>query len=187
MDGRTFDLATFNAEVGDAVEATAWVINMRGYPGPCAIDVLNVVLDAVIPFEVAIPTWIGPDEFELDHAAVNWTRPASARFDGPVALLVGPSTQSAAESVSMALVDADRATSVGQQTSGTNGNITGVRVQGNFWIPFTGVDLRRVGGAPCEGVGIVPTVAFTPTPQDMADGLFWTAAIHHAIEVLRAR
>ncbi|WP_437836060.1 S41 family peptidase [Sorangium sp. So ce1153] len=72
----------------------------------------------------------------------RYVRPAGfARVRGPIVLLVGNGTLSAAEHFSLALVDANRVTVVGRGTAGTDGNITGVQLPGQFALSFTGMVL----------------------------------------------
>jgi C-terminal processing protease CtpA/Prc len=61
-------------------------------------------------------------------------------------------------------------TVVGRRSASTNGNVTGVELPGGFTFQFTGMDIAHRDGRPFNGVGIVPDIEVTLTPQDFAEG-----------------
>jgi carboxyl-terminal processing protease len=82
---------------------------------------------------------------------------------GPIAILVGPRTASAAEALTAFLVEAGRATSLGERTAGalTAGVEHGLPDGGRLTVAEE--DVRTPGGARLEGVGLVPDTIVKPT------------------------
>ena len=91
-------------------------------------------------------------------------------FQGPIVLLVGPQTVSAAENLSMMLVGAHRVRVVGRRSAGTNGNVTRLWLPGGVSFTFTGMEVLFPDRSRFHGVGIVPDVEVVPTVEDLAAG-----------------
>lgn len=112
--------------------------------------------------------WGNPEDwFEVEPRAI---RPRGARrFDGPIFVLVGPRTYSAAEDFLVPLKFARRATLVGTPTGGSTGqplilDLHAVRVGiVTKWDLFP-------DGTEFVGVGIQPDIVVEPTRQDLASG-----------------
>jgi C-terminal processing protease CtpA/Prc len=160
-----------NAAIDDAIAtpATGMVVDMRGYPNgnhyAIAERLIPGAFDSPI-FETPILT--GPDMFEeqLDVYALDGTD----AYAGPMVLLVGNHSVSAAENFSIMLVGAERVTVVGQQSASTNGNISGIALPGAFVLAFTGLRVLFPDGSTFHGVGIVPDVEVVPDPAAYAQG-----------------
>ena len=58
-----------------------------------------------------------------------------------------------------------------QQTCFTNGTITNAWLPGRVQITFTGMNLLNLDGSDFHGIGVVPDILVTPTPQEFADGI----------------
>lgn len=111
---------------------------------------------------------------------------ASLRFAGAIAVLVGPITHSAAESLAHNFKDSGRATFVGTPTAGSTGN-------GPAFFQTTGGVVFRLAtrpgqelspsGAPTEGVGLAPQVLSEQTYADYLAGR--DTVLEHAIALLR--
>jgi C-terminal processing protease CtpA/Prc len=176
MNGYTSpDTATVNAAIADATArgSRAMVLDMRGYPGSDAYEVAARLIRQ--PF--SSPRFVqqlrlGPDvalPIEQQYYLPPLENPS---FAGPIALLVGPHTVSAAENFSQMLVGSDRpAVVVGQRSAGTNGNITGVQLPGGFGFTYTGMRVLNVDGSQFHGIGIVPDITVPATAADLRDGV----------------
>jgi C-terminal processing protease CtpA/Prc len=166
------DIETFRELLSSASAAQGLVLDMRGYPD-------------VSPYEIAQHLICHP--FDQPHFNVSVLGPEGRRnvvddgkrmaplnspsYCGPLALLVGPSTVSAAETFSTLLVDSKRVTVFGQSSSaGTNGNITGIQLPGRFAFTFTGMQTLHADGSRFHGVGIVPDFTVSISPSDYANG-----------------
>lgn len=169
-----YDMNDFHVALTEAQTADGLILDMRGFPG---ID-LSEVASRLIPapwsgaiFRIAMRT--GPDDVAIDEFADKFEPLDMPSYGGPIALLVGNGSLSAAEHFSLALVDAKRVTVVGRTTAGTDGNITGVQLPGQFAMSFTGMDVRHADAQKSvfHGVGIVPDIDVTLTAQAFADGV----------------
>lgn len=175
------------AALDDALDADGIVLDMRGYPATGIT--LNHITDRLLGSAhdsplFHIPTWTGPNQLEWVAASYRSAGPGRwATYEGPVVLLVGPGTQSAAEDFCIPLVAAHRVTVLGRQSSGTDGNITGLKLPGGFSLTFTGLDVRFPDGSLFHGVGIVPDHEIAVEAADLAAGI--DRALVSAIETLR--
>lgn len=162
----------FRTELTAADGARGLVVDMRGYPGVDHYEVAARLLgEAASSALFRVPVRTAPDQVEIDETSIDVAPQASPSFEGPVALLVGPATVSAAENFSMILVGAERVTVVGRPSAATNGNITGVVLPGSFRFSFTGMEVLFPDRSLFHGVGIVPDVEVAATPADLRDGI----------------
>jgi carboxyl-terminal processing protease len=108
------------------------------------------------------------------------------RFRGPVVLLTGARTASAAEVFAASLREAGRARVVGEQTCGC---VLGIRER--HPLPDGGVldisemDYHTAGGTRLEGRGLQPDVEVAPTREDLTHGR--DRALDAAFEMLKAK
>jgi len=177
------EIDEFHAALRAAAGHDGLVLDMRGYPGPEHYEVAM----RLIPESFQSPIFRTP-EIRLDHREIQENQYTmqpldDPSFSGPIALLVGPGTVSAAENLSLMLVDAGRVTVVGRQSAGTNGNITAVQLPGRFGFTFTGMEVLHADGSTFHGRGIMPDVEVVPTAADLAAGRDPT--LERAIEILR--
>ena len=168
--GETGELALQTAiDAAIAGAATGMVVDMRGYP----VADHYAIAERLIPgayesarFETPIRT--GPDQLEDEVGTYPFE--GTDAYAGPMVLLVGNHSVSAAENFAIMLVGADRVTVVGQQSAATNGNITGIKLPGGFVTTFTGLRVLFPDGSTFHGVGIVPDVEIVPDPAAYAQG-----------------
>lgn len=91
-------------------------------------------------------------------------------FTGPMAVLVGPRSASAAEALAALLDETGRATSVGERTAGA---LTGASLEplaDGGELSLADFDVRTPGGRRIEGVGFTPAHIVRTTPAEMAAG-----------------
>jgi hypothetical protein len=163
--------AAFRQALAGAAGATGLVVDMRGYPG-----VNNYELAARLipePFYsplFRVPLWLGPDHFQMTERFTTQQPLSSPSYAGPIVLLVGPRTVSAAENFSIMLTAAGRATVIGRRSAGTNGNITRLYMPGVMSVTFTGMEVLNPDRSRFHGVGIVPQIEVAPTAADIAEG-----------------
>jgi C-terminal processing protease CtpA/Prc len=151
--------------------ATGLVLDMRGYPSGNHYQMAQRLIPH--PFTsplFRIPFRAGPDRFDRVERFSNLEPLSSPSYAGPIALLMGPESVSAAENFSMMLTSAERVTVIGRQSAGTNGNITGLALPGAVMSNFTGMEVLFSDRTPFHGVGIVPHLQVEPTAEDLAAG-----------------
>ncbi len=136
----------------------------------------------------SVAMWSGKDEWsEGDQDAVQ---PVAGKrpFLGPVVVLIGPRTISAAEDFLVPLQSGHRATLVGQATNGSTGQPRTLQLPGGIsatvctkWDTFP-------DGREFVGVGVLPDVPVYPTQAEVAAGK-WSGGkdpvLEKGLEVLR--
>lgn len=169
-------------------DAEGLILDMRGYPGLPTLHValLTIGGEAYRSAILEVPLWEGPAVAQMTHSQDDARVVAASAlevppFAGPVALLVGPTSVSAAEDFAMTIAQSAAVTVVGRRSAGTNGNITGVKLPGGLGLTFTGMRVLFPDGARFHGVGIAPDVEVWPTAAALAEGR--DAALDAAIEV----
>src|SRR5579859_653160 len=91
-------------------------------------------------------------------------------FTGPMAVLVGPRSASAAEALAALLDETGRAASVGERTAGA---LTGASLEplaDGGQLSLADFHVRTPGGRRIEGVGFTPAHVVRTPPADMAAG-----------------
>ncbi|APR87152.1 Peptidase, S41 family protein [Minicystis rosea] len=166
-------VAQFDAALGEAATATGLVLDMRGYPGVDHYAVAQRLIQKSFSSPVfRTPVLDGPDLRSVDEGSYTLTPLATPSFAGPIVLLVGHVTVSAAENFSIMLVDAKRVKVMGRRSAATNGNITGVQLPGALSFSFTGMEVRHADAEKSvfHGVGIVPDTETKLTAAAFAAG-----------------
>lgn len=116
----------------------------------------------------AYRAWGKPEKWqEGDHSAIE---PKGGNpFLGPVVVLTGPNTFSAAEDFVVALHASRRARIVGERTGGSTGQPLTMELQGDGGARICTKWDSYPDGRDFVGVGVLPDVEVHPTPQDVAD------------------
>jgi C-terminal processing protease CtpA/Prc len=179
------DLGAFQRAVSEAAGARGLIVDMRGYPGISQYEALpHLIPQAFSSPLFRVPTWSGPDTLEVRESASSLVPAASPSYGGPIVLLVGPVTVSAAENFSMMLVGAHRVRVVGRRSAGTNGNVSRLWMPGGISFMFTGMEVLFPDRSRFHGIGIVPELEVQPTAADLAAGR--DPELLKAIELLSA-
>jgi hypothetical protein len=168
----TFNMDQVYAALTEAQGATGMILDMRGYPGINHYELAQ----RLIPFafqspQFHVPIWDGPFAASVGFSQYDIVPLMDLSFDGPIVLLVGHGTVSAAENFSTMLVDAGVVTVVGRSSAATNGNITGVQLPSGFAMSFTGMEVLHADGSDFHGIGIVPDVPVQLSAADFRDGI----------------
>ncbi len=167
-------------------EASGFVLDMRAYPKPGSYQFTRHFNPRNYKYPMfEFGTWNGPSQYELVRTIWWEYDPLEPIFDGPVVLLVSNKTLSFAETLSMAVELLDNVTVVGQQSAGSNGTITIVRLPGRLRVIFTGERLLYPDGTEFHGIGIQPDIEVVPTPAQFAAGE--DPELEAAIEVLSGK
>lgn len=106
-------------------------------------------------------------------------------FLGPVVVLIGASTCSAAEDFVVALHAGGRATLVGQKTRGSTGQPLRIDLPGGARARICTKRDTYPDGREFVGVGIIPDVEVRPTPADIATAR--DVVLEKGLEVLRSK
>lgn len=109
-------------------------------------------------------------QWRPDHANQSYDRRKKEHFDGPVAVLIGPQSYSAAEDFLVSFDLVKRGPMVGEATGGSTGQ--------PMMVPLPGGGLGRIcskrdtypDGRAFVGRGIQPTIVVKPTVEDIRKG-----------------
>jgi C-terminal processing protease CtpA/Prc len=124
-----------------------------------------------------VPGW-----FTVPASAVN-PDPAHL-FSGPVIVLIGAETGSAAEDFAVAFDAIRRGTLLGEPTGGSTGQPLVFQLPGGGSARICTKDDTYPDGRAIEGVGVLPQVKVSPTVSDIRQGK--DAALDRALEILSA-
>ena len=200
-------LANFGDEklVGEfekVFDATRWravrgvIVDVRYNPGGDS-DVAYAIVSHFIDRPVKAGIWRSPKyvpahrgwnfkpEWEEGTTGAEFIRPrAGARYSGPLVILTGPATYSAAEDFIVPLHAAGRAVLVGEMTAGSTGNPLRVPLPGGGNFRVVTLDCRYPDGREFVGIGILPDVEVHPTQADVASG--HDRVLARALDVIEA-
>jgi C-terminal processing protease CtpA/Prc len=134
-------------------------------------------------YRAAFRAW-GRDEQWYDGGYRMIEPETKEPFRGPIVVLIGPQTYSAAEDFAVGLHASHRATLVGQKSGGSTGQPLRFKFLGGriFGRVCTKRD-QYPDGRDFVGVGIIPDVAVCPTAEDIASDR--DAVLDKGIDVLR--
>ncbi len=169
-------------------DADRVIVDLRGYPALflSILDLLGTLIGESYSGPLfATPIRSGPvDWVEDDTTDAPYPGPHDGIvYTGKTVLLVDVWTQSKPENFAMGLVTQGAVTVVGRPSSGSNGNITGLQLPGDFAMTFTGLGVRFPDGSTFHGVGIQPDVRSERSRQDVVDGV--DRVLLDAIDVVR--
>lgn len=121
--------------------------------------------------------------YEADHDTVMPRKEGT--FNGPIVVLIGPDTYSAAEDFVVPLHASGRATLVGERTGGSTGQPLRIDLPGQGMARICTKRDTYPDGREFVGVGIIPDVEVHPTPADIAAGR--DAVLEKGLEVLHSK
>jgi carboxyl-terminal processing protease len=107
---------------------------------------------------------------------------AGRHYQGPVVVLTGPATGSAAEDFVVVFQASGRGKVVGQRTNGSTGQIMTFDLPGGGGFRVCTKWCSYPDGREFVGIGVIPDVEVAPTRQDIADGR--DAVLEMALHVL---
>lgn len=160
-------IAEFDETTPDAIESAAEAVGGQGAT-KLVVDLRGTAIGA---FETGIASaalFINADTLVIRETSVTQqpvargTAPASIAV--PVVLLTNPGTAGAAEVFAAALIDTERAETVGLRTAGRAAEQTLVDLPGGGGLLLSSTRYLAPSGAPIHRVGVEPSVA-VPTPM----------------------
>lgn len=194
-------LPRFAAAIDDLAKkgAKAIIVDLRGNDGqrtgPVRTGPLGIAaLNRLMPKDMQKTAIAGellraPESFDKTtiNEIVMQPQPGAGAFTGPIAVLVDAATGGEAELFAMGVAATKRGLIIGGRTGG---NVTVPKEPEPFQqlkrsrmtLVYPRSALVRPGGEPMQGIGLLPNIDVTPTPDDLAAGR--DAALEKAVEKL---
>lgn len=92
-------------------------------------------------------------------------------YKGKVIVLINVDSQSKAEFSALALNSHPNSILIGNQTAGTDGDVSDIILPGNIHSGITGVGIYAIDKSETQKVGIIPDIEVHPTIQDIKNGV----------------
>lgn len=170
-------------------EVRALVIDLRDNGGG-ETEAMTDIASTLLPAGAPLGRFTGRDGRSLIEPRTRTSFLSAAEsplsFRGPVALLTGPRTASAAEVFAASLSEAGRARVLGEQTCGC---VLGIRRRHKLAdggvLDISEMDYRTAAGTRLEGAGLRPDEHLAPTRAHLRKGQ--DPALKRAVEWLKAR
>lgn len=142
-------------EITQASEPSAIILDLRENEGGEA-DVLDRIAGLFVPGrQVVLRLNARTERREQSRGDVIWP--------GPLALLIGPRTASAAEALAAFLAETGRAETIGERTAGALTAGVEHRLPDGGRLTVAEYDIRTPAGTRLEGVGLTPRHVVKPT------------------------
>lgn len=106
------------------------------------------------------------------------------RYQGPLAILIGPGSSSASEILAAAIKDHRRGKLIGRVTNGSLLDSAVFPLPDGGFVTVPTRDFRSANNRQLDGVGVAPDVRVLPTPEDVRAGRDTT--LERAVQVIRA-
>jgi carboxyl-terminal processing protease len=154
------------------------VLDLRTNGGGFAIQQLRLtdrLLAADLPVEIQVEA----------ESTVTYRTKAGKKYSGPLAVLIGPATGSAAEVLAAALQDHHRAPLIGRSTAGQVLTARSWPLPGGGEVEVAFADVRRMNGQRIEGVGVMPDIPIMPANAEVRAGR--DPALERALTELHAQ
>ncbi|KQM65219.1 hypothetical protein ASE74_10130 [Pedobacter sp. Leaf216] len=164
-----FDLTrrSFSKEMIDTLkQAKAVIFDMRGYPVDDQVfDIINLLQtkkQKIHLFSFPEILWPNMTNNRYDRA-IAVSRPADRHLSIKAYFLTDASAQSASETFLAQIRYFKLGKLIGQPTSGTNGTINVLLMQGKYRMTFSGLFTQNGDGSKHHAIGIVPDIQVEPT------------------------
>lgn len=161
-------------------KAKALILDLRkneGGNGSVGDQILSSLIDKPVAGELGsstrwIPTYRAWGEAEMPlRLAPSMLEPNAARhFSGPIVLLIGPATFSAAEDFTVSFAQAHRGEIIGEPTAGSTGQPLFFRLPGGGAARICTLHESFADGRQFIGVGIQPDILVHETRADIIAG-----------------
>ena len=175
-------------ETMNVVEKSLEAIEAAG-PAGIVIDLRRNRGGSLLHLQRVAGALLGDDVLLGTRRVANASEPMKswrfrAPYRGPIVVLIGPSTGSAAEILAAAVQDQRRGKLIGRPTNGSviPAEVFGLPDGGRMMIPVS--DFVRSDGRRIEGAGVQPDIWVLPTLEDVRAGR--DAALERALRELRS-
>ena len=150
----------------------AIIFDVRNYPNGVIWPLIPYLFPSPVIFALFTrpdpnyPGWFYWHNNEPD--SMSFTNPDP--YQGKVIILVNAITQSHAEYTVMGLQQHPKAYTIGSQTAGADGNVTGIYLPGNIYTRWTGLGVYYPDTICAQRVGVKIDTVVTPTIEGILQG-----------------
>jgi C-terminal processing protease CtpA/Prc len=148
----------------------AIIIDIRNYPNSTLYSVSRYISSKTNDFyAVTRPDLDYPGKF-IWQIGNQCGIDKELEYRGKVILLVNGNTQSHAEFTTMCLQTGDNVATIGNQTSGADGDVSRIEMVGGFKTAMSGIGIFYPDGTVTQRKGVKIDVEINPTLQGILDG-----------------
>ena len=168
----------------------AIVFDIRNYPRETMGRICEYLKTRYTPFaKIIYPDLNYPGNFRWVESKITVGSSSSTKgifhYTGKVVLLVNEYTQSQAEWTTMALQTVNGAITIGSQTSGADGNVSTLKLTGNYQTYMTGLGIFYPDGTPTQRTGVKLDIVVKPTVRGIKEGK--DEVLEKALDVINKR
>jgi hypothetical protein len=147
------------------------IIDMRCYPSDFIVFSFAEYLmpDSTAFVKFSGPSIINPGLFAY-YKTLKVGKSNTNYYKGKVVIIVNELTMSNAEYTTMAFQVAPKATVIGSQTAGADGNAIGINLPGGIVTGFSSIGVYYPDGRETQRIGIVPDIEIKPTIKGIIEG-----------------
>lgn len=170
---RTIKKGEIDAIMAEFADTQGIIVDMRQYPSvPIVFDLANYLLDRKVTyFRMFFPDDICPGQFYttvLPSFICGTENPNY--YKGKVVILMNGDTISQSETTVMALRQAPRATVIGTNSAGANGDVVTLTLPGGIQTSFSGFGILTPEGGQTQRIGLAPDIVCKPTIEGITKG-----------------
>lgn len=147
------------------------IVDLRCYPSDFIVFSLTEYLmpDSTAFVKFSKPSIINPGLFTYFKAS-KVGKSNIDYYKGKVVIIVNELTMSNAEYTTLAIRVAPKATVIGSQTAGADGNAIGINLPGGIVTAFSSIGVYYPDGKETQRIGIVPDIEVKPTIRGISEG-----------------
>lgn len=139
------------------------IFDLRDYPNITYEKVSRYLNKVSIPFAKCTSALINYPGLFRESAQVFTGCRKKKYYKGKVAIIVNEHTISRGEFVTMALMASPNAKVIGNNTAGSDGNVSELYLPGEYLTKFSGIGVYFPDGQETQRIGIVPDIKIKPT------------------------
>jgi hypothetical protein len=171
-------IATMDSILDVAARSKALLFDMRDYPDWGGFVYTLFRLTGKMPpkygrYYVANKQLVGTYKLAEDRDTYYppYVKPGKQTYKGKVVIIVNPVTRSMSEWNTMSLQTLfPQSITIGQQTSGADGDLKYLNLPGGYALPFTGNGIFYPDGTPAQRKGVKINIRVTPTVKEILSG-----------------
>jgi len=146
------------------------IFDLRNYPNWTNWKYVRYLYsNAIDQARYTCPSVLYPGTFSWILQKVGGS-PLFTPYNGKIGILFNEETQSLSEASVMTLEQHSKATKIGSQTSGADGNVSNVYLPGKLQVWFTGLGWFYPDYTPTQRIGIKPDIEVKPTIAGIRQG-----------------